>query len=355
MADPDVMDTWATSSLTPQIAGKWEDDPDLFERVFPMDLRPQAHDIIRTWLFATVTRSHLEFGCLPWSDAAISGWILDPDRKKMSKSKGNVVTPMELLGRYGSDAVRYWSASARPGTDTAFDEGQMRIGRKLAIKILNASRFVLNMLDDQGPARAVASEPEPLDRSLLTGLAEVVNEATTAFDGYDYARALERTEAFFWSFCDDYVELVKSRAYGSLGEDRARAARHTLLTALSVQLRLFAPFMPYVTEEVWSWWHDSGSMHRAPWPAVGELGSLDASPGVWNAASELLTAIRRAKTTEGVSLRASVAVLRVAASQERLDVWRAAEDDLREAGVVTKIDWQLGPDGAAESFDIELG
>ena len=278
-ADPDVMDTWATSSLTPQIAGKWEDDPDLFSRVFPMDLRPQAHDIIRTWLFATIVRSHLEFNRLPWSDAAISGWILDPDRKKMSKSKGNVVTPMSLLEQYGSDAVRYWAASARPGTDTAFDEGQMRIGRKLAIKVLNVSRFVLEAgagASDDSPwldVPTTSDGPEPLDQSALAALAVLINEATEAFEGYDYARALERTEAFFWSFCDDYVELVKSRAYGSLGEDRAQRARQTLRQVLSVLLRLLAPFLPYVTEEVWSWWAtaESGSIHRSPWPSAEEL------------------------------------------------------------------------------------
>jgi valyl-tRNA synthetase len=400
VADPDVMDTWATSSLTPQIAGRWEDDPDLFARVWPMDLRPQAHDIIRTWLFATIVRSHLEFDRLPWSDAAISGWILDPDRKKMSKSRGNVVTPMGLLEQYGSDAVRYWAASARPGTDTAFDEGQMRIGRKLAIKILNASRFVLRVAGDLSdvpavgqvpaavagtgrvppaspnqaaprPATAVSPssgagassgqpeapgtvKPEPLDAAVLASLNELISEATTAFEHYDYARALERTETFFWDFCDNYVELVKSRAYGTLGEERAAPARATLLHTLSVLLRLFAPFVPYVSEEVWSWWHDTGSIHQAVWPTSAELGAPDGDAALWDAASELLGAVRKEKTAAGVSLRAPVAVVQVTAPDDRLALLQAAGDDLREAGAIADLKWLPSDDARAMSVRVEL-
>ena len=264
VGDPDVMDTWATSSVSPQIVSGWQTDAELCAKTFPMDLRPQAHDIIRTWLFSTVLRSHLEHDSLPWKHAAISGWVLDPDRKKMSKSKGNVVTPLGLLQEYGSDGVRYWAARGGPGVDTAFDVGQMKIGRRLAMKILNASKFALT----GGPASGEVTCD--LDRGMLTELAALVDEVTTAFDEYEYTRALDRTEVFFWSFCDDYLELIKQRRYGADGELAAQSANRAVQAAIAVLLRLFAPFVPFVTEEVWSWWHP-GSVHRAAWPAPSEI------------------------------------------------------------------------------------
>ncbi|WP_067488413.1 valine--tRNA ligase [Actinomadura hibisca] len=327
LADPDIMDTWATSSLTPQIAGGWERDADLFGRVFPFSLRPQAHDIIRTWLFSTVVRAHLENGSLPWSDVALSGWILDPDRKKMSKSKGNVVTPIALLEEYGSDAVRYWAASGRPGTDTAFDTGQIKVGRRLAIKILNASKFVLGF----GEVGADARVWHPLDLSMLAALRTVVAEATEAFDDYDYTRALERTERFFWEFCDDYLELVKQRAYGEGPE--AESARAALNTALSVLLRLFAPVLPFVTEEVWSWWRE-GSVHRAAWPAAAELpdgGDATLLP----VAAEALRQIRKAKSEARLSMRAELS--RVEVTGARAGDLAEVADDLEAAGRIADL------------------
>jgi valyl-tRNA synthetase len=337
--DPDVMDTWATSSLSPQIAGGWERDPDLLARVFPMDLRPQAHEIIRTWLFASVVRSHLEHDRLPWAHAAISGWVLDPDRKKVSKSRGEAVTPTGLLAAHGSDAVRYWAARGRLGTDTAFDTGQMRIGRRLAVKVLNASRFVLGL---GAPADPAATPVAALDRAMLAELAEVVDEATAAFDGYDHTRALERTEQFFWRFCDDYLELVKTRAYGESGDPAATdSARVALATALSTLLRLLAPFLPFVTEEVWSWWHDDGgSVHRAPWPDPAVLRALagGADPTALAVAGAVIADIRRAKSEAKLSMRAEVGSVLVRAGADRLAVLAGVADDLRAAGRVAKLD-----------------
>ncbi len=227
VGDPDVMDTWATSSLTPQIAGHWVDDPDLFDRVFPMDLRPQSHEIIRTWLFSTIVRSELEHQLLPWTHVLISGWVLAPEGKKMSKSIGNVVTPMELLEKFGSDAVRHWSASARPGVDATMDEAQLKVGRRLAIKVLNASRFCLSVLGND-PVPAQDEITAAIDLSLVAGLRELIREAGDAFEHLDYARALERTESFFWSFCDDFVELVKNRAYADESVAFSKSARRRL-------------------------------------------------------------------------------------------------------------------------------
>ena len=348
--DPDVFDTWATSSLTPQIAGCWEDDSNLFERVFPMDMRPQGHDIIRTWLFSTVVRSHHEHGAIPWTTAMLSGWILDPDRKKMSKSKGNVVTPLGLLEEHGSDAVRYWAASARPGVDTAFDTGQMKIGRKLAIKMLNATKFVLGILgeNDAPPVSAINA---PVDLALLKKLSTLIDDSTRAFDAYDYARSLERAESFFWFFCDDYVELVKGRAYGQQGEAPMQSAKATLATTLNVLQRLFAPILPFVTEEIWSWWQP-GSVHAQKWPstdevAVGENGNLL----VLDVASDTLIAARRAKTEAKRSMRTAIATMVVVDTEARLAALRLVEGDLREAGAITDLVLNVGDPA---SYAVEL-
>ncbi|MDQ6875688.1 MAG: valine--tRNA ligase [Actinomycetota bacterium] len=349
VGDPNVMDTWATSSLTPQIAGGWGRDEDLFARVFPMDLRPQAHEIIRTWLFSTVVRSHLESDSLPWSNAAISGWILDPDRKKMSKSKGNVVTPLDVLEQYGSDAFHYWAASARLGVDSAFDTGQLKIGRRLAIKLLNASNFVLGL----GATEAPASLSEPLDRALMAGLAEVVAEATAAFEAYQHSRALEVTETFFWSFCDDYLELVKERAYGGRGPSEAASAQAALAGALSVLLRLFAPFLPFATEEIWSWWQE-GSIHRAQWPAPESLRELagDGDAAALRATSVALSGVRKAKSDAKLSMRADIASVVVRGPRALTGLVELAAPDLRAAGRVGKLTFA---DGAEElSVDVTL-
>jgi valyl-tRNA synthetase len=347
--DPDVMDTWATSSLTPQIVTGWVDDPDLFERTFPMDLRPQGPEIIRTWLFDTVVRSHFEHGGLPWRATTINGWVLDPDRKKMSKSKGNVVTPMPLVDEYGPDALRYWACNGRPAVDTAVDFGIMKIGRKLAIKILNASKFTLNIASEHASSvEDLALVTDPFDRSMLATLADLVHEATTAFDAFDYARTLERTEKFFWSFCDDYVELVKGRAYGGVGADAAASAAIALRAALSTLLRMFAPIMPFVTEEVWSWF-ESGSVHRTSWPDASPLRLDGADPLVFAVAADVLAEVRKAKSDAKRSLRTPADRVVVHDTGERLAALAHAESDLREAGKIVTLTTQV-----ASEFRVEV-
>jgi valyl-tRNA synthetase len=368
--DPDVMDTWATSSLTPQICGQAGEDDELFARVFPMDIRPQAHDIIRTWLFSTILRSDLDYGVLPWRNAAISGWVLDPDRKKMSKSKGNVVTPMHLLEEYGADAVRYWAASGRPGADTAFDAQQMKVGRRLAVKLLNASKFALTDLPPQGDELT-----HPLDRAMIARLAAVVAEATDCFEHYDYARAMQRVEDFFWWYCDYYLELVKGRRYDAAPEVAASVSR-ALQMSLSVFQRLLAPFLPFVAEEVWSWWRE-GFVHHAPWPEAAELraevsagegqgdgggsGGADARAAedvALAVAADVLREVRKAKSEARRPMRSAVRRVVVHDTGERLAALELGQGDLLLAGAIDRIEGvedeefgvevELEPDAAAD-------
>lgn len=324
IGDPDVMDTWATSSLTPQIVTGWERDADLFAKTFPMDFAPEAHDIIRTWVFSRVVRAHLENGVLPWKRAAISGFVTDPDRKKMSKSKGNTVVPTEIIDQFGADAVRWRAAMARPGMDSPFDKAQMKVGRRLAMKILNASKFVLGF----GEGGQVCDITNPADLSMLAGLRQLIAEATEAFDKFNYTAALEVCEQFFWTFCDDYLELIKERAYDSEGADNAGAlsARTALRLALDVMLRLFAPFLPFVTEDVWSWWKD-GSVHTSSWPTTDEIpvtGDVDLMSDV----SAALVELRGVKSTHKVPMRTPILSARISAPASVIANLKAVESDL---------------------------
>ena len=345
MADPDVMDTWATSSLTPELACGWQRDEELFNLTFPMDVAPQAHDIIRTWLFSRVVRSHFEFDSLPWKRATISGFVVDPDRKKMSKSKGNVVVPTEILDKFGSDAVRWRAAMARPGLDSPFDESQMKVGRRLATKVLNASKFALSRAEGEFTVDEVT---HPLDRAMLASLREVVAQATQAFDAYDYTSALEAAEQFFWAFCDDYIELVKERAYSD--DEESRSAKAALQLALDVQLRLLAPFLPYVTEETWSWFRD-GSIHRSAWPTVDELPEADTE--LMDDVASALIAVRGAKSNAKVSMRTEVVKAAFSGPADVLERLRAIESDLRAVGrIVGDVTWTDGGDEL--SVDVQL-
>ena len=344
----DIMDTWATSSLTPQLAGGWIEDPEKFAKVFPYDLRPQGQDIIRTWLFSSLLRGEQEHGQLPWKNAAISGWILDPDRKKMSKSKGNVVVPAEPIDNHGADAVRYWAASARLGTDAAFDEGQMKVGRRLAIKLLNAAKFALSFEVPTGATEVT----EAVDQAMLLALADVVREATIAFEAYDHTKSLELSEKFFWTFTDDYLELVKERAYnadGTVSASQQASAAIALRKALHVMLRLFAPFLPFATEEVWGWWQKTaGSIHRASWPVVEELTEgIDAgNAGLLDLASIAVGGVRKAKSDAKASMKAAVESATIEAPAAVLTSLRLIESDLKSVGKINDLAYAEGAEVA---------
>ncbi|HVF53899.1 MAG TPA: valine--tRNA ligase [Actinomycetota bacterium] len=343
--DPDVFDTWATSALTPRIPSGWPGDPERHDKVYPTDLRPQAHDIIRTWAFVTITRSYLEDGSVPWRHAAISGFVLDPDRKKMSKSKGNVVLPTAVLDEFGSDGVRYWAASARLGLDATADPNVFREGKRLVTKIRNASRLVLGFEGESG------ATTHPVDVALLARLRVVIARATDAWEAWNHALALETIEAWFWSdFTDNYLELSKTRAYA--GDPSALG---TLRAAHNIILRLFAPFVPFVTEEVWNSIRTSpSSIHLERWPSVEELADVS-DDGTFEAVVKVLTSVRRTKSEASVSIRWPVDHLEVSGPQAALDLVARGIDDLSAAGNIAAYELKPALELADLETDVQLG
>ncbi len=317
--ESDIFDTWFTSSLTPQIGSGWPLDMARHAKLFPGDVRPQSHEIIRTWAFYTIAKAMLHEDSVPWHNVLISGWILDPDRKKMSKSKGNVVTPLHLLEQHSSDGVRYWAAGARLGVDTAYDEKVFKVGKRLVTKLFNASKFVLAQTADVGDIS------EEIDRAFVAELRSLVERATADFERYEFGKVLQETESFFWQrFTDTSIELLKSRARDESDAVERASAVATLRLGLSVLLRLFAPVLPYITEEVWSWAfaEETGdaSIHAAPWPderdfagvaAPADSGSLDVAVESWRSVMKAKSeaSVSMGKEMDGVTLAANAATL----------------------------------------------
>ena len=350
LGEQDVFDTWFTSSMTPQILARWGEDGDRMSNLYPADLRPQAHDIIRTWAFYTIVKSALHNDDVPWHKAMISGFIVDPDRKKMSKSRGVVVTPIPLVNQYGADAVRYWASNGRPGMDMAFDETVFTIGGKLVTKLYNAGKFVLMQDANHGE---ITTE---LDRAFVHDLRDGVQRATNAFENYEFAHALQITETFFWdAFADNYIELVKRRARSETDEQGRASAVATLRLGLNTLLRLFAPFVPTITDEVWSWTfaEETGyeSIHQTPWPSLAasenmpqrfQLAPVPApqSETSFETACRAIGAVRKAKHEAKIGLGKPLGSLEMSASSDLLEQLRLVAADVADAGGATEIGYQ---------------
>ncbi len=356
--ESDIFDTWFTSSLTPQIGSHWELDAQRHAKLFPADIRPQSHEIIRTWAFYTIAKALLHEDRVPWSHVLISGWVLDPDRKKMSKSSGNVQTPLPLIDQYTADAVRYWASSARLGTDTAADPKVFKIGKRLSTKLFNAGKFVLSQSADARPIRC------ELDRAFVAKLRGLVERNTRAFDDFQHAVVLKETESFFWThFTDTYLELAKSRARcedDAAGRGSAVAA---LRLGLDVLLRQFAPFLPYITEEIWSWAfaQEKGerSIHRAPWPGDADFRAVEppSSDESFDVAVACLAAINKCKADAEVSMGREALRLAIAASPKSLALLEPVLPDVLAAARCREHALEGRPaleDGVFEVLDAEF-
>lgn len=352
IGEADVFDTWFTSSVTPQIATKWSLDTNRHSKLFPMSIRPQSHEIIRTWAFYTIAKAMLHEKKIPWEHILISGWILDPDRKKMSKSKGNVVTPMQFIEDHGADAVRYWASNARYGVDTAFDPNVMKVGRRLAMKIFNAGKFVLSNTAVEGAIT------EPLDLAFITKLKKLCVQAKKSFDEFEPAQALMDTEKFFWThFTDTYLELVKGRTWndgGKIDELEKASAVHALRLGLKTLLKLFAPVLPYTTEEVWqlAFTGESKSIHQALFPTEKDFeGVGEGIPEAFDIAVAVQTAVNQQKTISQVSIARPIEKLKLKMNAQSLELFHSVK---RDVALAIKADPQVISVETTNEFEVGL-
>ncbi|MEM4267895.1 MAG: valine--tRNA ligase [Candidatus Woesearchaeota archaeon] len=311
--EKDVLDTWATSSLTPMINCRWKDNQELWKKLFPMSLRPQAHDIITFWLFNTVVKSWLHTRNIPWKDVMISGHGLDAKGKKMSKSKGNIVHPGEVIEKYSADCLRFWAAGSKLGDDLPYQEKDVLTGKKFATKLWNASRFVILNLGGYKHEEVEIKDLTIIDRWILSQLHSLIRSTTEAMHAYEYTRLKSETERFFWhTFCDNYLEIVKDRFFRSekYTEKEIASAKYTLYIVNLAVLKLMAPIMPYITEEIYQLFFASRdgarSIHISHWPEFKHE-FLDGSANkIGQIVSDVVSAARKTKTEKNLSLKAPV-------------------------------------------------
>lgn len=315
VAETDVMDTWATSSVTPQIILEWHKNPDRAESLIPMSLRPQAQDIIRTWAFYTVVKSWLHHGKPPWTDIIVSGYVTDPHGQKMSKSKGNIVDPRVVMEKFCADAVRFWASGVRPGEDTPYMEKELLLGQKTITKLWNASKFVLVNLEGYDGWNGRFDELEIMDRWILSRYVGVVARCTDAFSSFEHSKAKLDIEQFFWNdFCDNYLEIVKGRLYEPKDALQKRSAQFALITVLEGILKLFAPIMPFVTEELYHLLPLSDkaeSIHVSRWPDPSPLWHDESAEIVGEDVVNIIAVVRKHKSDKQISMGASVGTLRI--------------------------------------------
>ena len=338
IGEKDVLDTWFTSSMTPQIGGKWGTGEEFFGEVLPYDIRPQSHEIIRTWAFYTIVKSVLHHNEIPWKNVIISGWVLDPDRKKMSKSKGNVVVPNDLIEQYGADAVRYWAANARLGTDTANDEQVFKVGKKLVVKIFNASKFVLSNYHEIDEIE-IKNIKNNFDKSIIYIFNDYLNKITDSLDKFQFAEALNSIEDFFWNyFTDNYIELVKNRRISGNASDSLSAST-TLILILENLLKLFAPFVPMITEEIWTTMYPKNkSIHIQDWPKNLNIEFGNISSKEFEAAKEAISSVRKRKTSLGIGLGKEIEKIKIITNAEKQSTIKEILSDVKDASRALKIE-----------------